>query len=186
MSEAHKRTMLPEEFLAWEARQEQKWEFDGFRPVAMVSSSDAHAAIQGNTITSLNNRLRATPCRVRGPETKVQTGQSYRYPDALVSCTPVAPRSMVAIGPIVIFDVLSDSTAETDRTDKLREYTALPSVQHYVMLEQNRAYVTVITRMVTGWVLEVLDQTGTISLPQIEISIPVSEIYEGLAFPSDT
>jgi len=93
---------------------------------------------------------------------------------------------MVAIGPIVIFDVLSDSTAETDRTDKLREYTALPSVQHYVMLEQNRAYVTVITRMVTGWVLEVLDQTGTISLPQIEISIPVSEIYEGLAFPSDT
>ncbi len=66
MSQMLREAMTPEEFLAWEAKQELKWEFGGFQPVAMVGATLVHVAIQGNIITALNNRLRGEPCRPFG------------------------------------------------------------------------------------------------------------------------
>lgn len=182
MGQVLRKVITPEEFLAWEAGQELKWEFDGFEPVAMVGATLVHAAIQGNIITALNNRLRGKPCRPYGSDVKVQIGPKYRYPDALVSCAPIIPGVTVAADPVVIFEVLSESTAETDRTTKLREYRSLPSVQRYVMLEQNQAAATVITRTETGWSLETLDANGTLAMPEIGVEVPMAELYEGLEF----
>jgi len=100
MSQLRYKPMTSAEFLAWEAKQELKWEFDGFQPVAMTGVTDAHAAIQSNLLTALNVRLRGKRCYSRGPEIKVEIGPKYRYPDAFVSCTRVAPS--VTIGPVHI------------------------------------------------------------------------------------
>ena len=180
MSQLQRRAMTPEEFLAWEAGQELKWEFDGFEPVAMTGGTDAHAAIQVNIIIALGNRLRGRPCYVRGSETKVQTGSGFRYPDAFVSCTPVARGATVAADPVVIFEVMSESTSRTDRTVKLVEYRALPSVQRYIMLEQDQAVATVFTRAETGWTLERLNASGMLSIPEIGVEVAMSELYDGL------
>lgn len=180
MSQLQHRMMTPEEFLAWEAMQELRWEFDGFQPVAMTGSTDAHAAIQGNIITALTTRLRGTPCYARGLDIKVQIGSKYRYPDAFVSCTPVARGSTSAADPVVIFEVLSESTARTDRILKLMEYRLLPSVQRYIMLEQNESVATVVTRGETGWSLEMLDANGTLAMPEIGIEVAMAELYDGL------
>ena len=125
MSQLRRKAMTPEEFLAWEAGQGLKWEIDGFEPVAMTGGTDAHAAIQVNTIVALGSRLRGRPCYVRGAETKVQMGPGYRYPDAFVSCTSVARDATVAADPVVIFEVVSESTGRTDRTVRLAKYRAL-------------------------------------------------------------
>lgn len=183
MSQSHRKSMTRAEFLAWEAEQSFKWEFDGVQPVAMNGVTIAHSVIQGNLITSLNNRLRGKPCRPYGPDLKVETGPGYRYPDAFVTCTPASPNTSVATAPVVIFEVLSDSTARTDRTKKLTEYRALPSVQRYVMLEQDQVLATVITRVETGWNLETLDAAGTLSMPEIGVEIAMTELYEGLELP---
>lgn len=183
MSQLRRRAMTPEEFLAWEATQELKWEFDGFEPVAMTGGTDAHAAIQANIIIAVGSRLRGQPCYVRGSDIKVQTGPGYRYPDAFVSCTPVARGATVAADPVVIFEVMSESTARTDRTIKLVEYRALPSVQRYVLLEQDQAVATVFTRAETGWGLERLDATGTLAMPEIGAEVPMAELYDGLDLP---
>lgn len=180
MSQVLRKVMTPEEFLAWEATQELKWEFDGFQPVAMVGATLVHVAIQGNIITALTVRLRGKPCRPYGSDAKVQIGPKYRYPDALVSCVPIILGATVAADPVVIFEVLSESTAETDRTTKLREYRSLPSVQRYVMLEQNQAAATVVNRTETGWSLETLDATGTLAMPEIGVEVPMAELYDGL------
>jgi len=180
MSQLQRKPMTAAEFLAWEARQELKWEFDGFQPVAMTGGTVAHSAIQGNLITTLNTRLRGKPCRPHGPDLKIEIGSKYRYPDALVSCTPMPPDATFAADPVVIFEILSESTAQTDRTAKLMEYRSLPSVQRYVMLEQNQAVATVITRVETGWNLEVLDAAGTLAMPEIDIEFPISELYDGV------
>ena len=180
MSQMLRETMTPEEFLAWEAKQELKWEFDGFQPVAMVGATLVHAAIQGNIIIALGSRLRGKPCRPYGSDVKVQIGPKYRYPDALVSCVPIIPGVTVAADPVVIFEIMSESTAETDRTTKLREYRSLPSVQRYVMLEQSQAAATVIARTETGWGLETLDAGGTLAMPEIGVEVPMSELYDGL------
>ena len=184
MSQLQRKAMTPEEFLAWEAGQELRWEFDGFEPVAMTGGTDAHAAIQANVIIALGNRLRGKPCYVRGPDIKVWTGPGYRYPDAFVSCTPVARNATVAADPVVIFEVMSESTARTDRTTKLVEYRSLPSVQRYVMLEQDQAVATVFTRAETGWGLERLDSSRTLVMPEIGVEVPMSELYDGLELTS--
>ncbi len=180
MSQLQYKPMTAAEFLAWEAKQELKWEFDGFQPVAMTGGTDAHAAIQGNLLTALNNRLRGKRCYARNSEVKIEIGSKYRYPDAFVSCTRVAPSATVAAEPVVIFEVLSESTARTDRTTKLVEYQSLPSVQRYILLEQDQAIATVVTRVGNSWSIEMLDANGTLSMPEIDIEIAIAELYEGL------
>ncbi len=180
MGQLQRKAMTSEEFLAWEAKQELKWEFDGFEPVAMTGGTDAHAAIQANIIVALGNRLRGTPCYVRGSEIKVRTGPGFRYPDAFVSCTPVARDATVTAEPVVIFEVMSESTSRTDRTTKLLEYRSMPSVQRYVMLEQDQVVATVFTRVETGWGLEKLSGGDVLLMPEIGAEVPVSELYDGL------
>lgn len=180
MSQLQRKTMTPAEFLDWETTQELRWEFDGFQPVAMTGGTVAHSVIQGNIITALNNRLRGKRCRPYGPDLKVEIGPKYRYPDAFVSCTPVGTASTLVTNPVVIFEVLSESTAKTDRMTKLTEYRSLPSVQRYVMLEQDEAAATVITRTEAGWSLEVLDAHGTLAMPEIGVEVAMSELYDGL------
>ena len=185
MSQLQRRAMTPEEFLAWEAGQELKWEFDGFEPVAMTGGTDAHAAIQANIITALGSRLRGKPCYVRGSEIKIRTGPGYRYPDAFVSCTPVPRGATVTAEPVVIFEVTSESTSRTDRTTKLLEYRSLPSVLRYVMLEQDQMIATVFTRVEAGWGLERLGAGDVLLMPESGVEVPVSELYDGLdlSFP---
>ena len=180
MSQLQQKPMTPAEFLAWEAKQERKWEFDGFQPIAMTGCTDAHAAIQGNLLTALNIRLRGQRYYPRGPDMKVEIGSKYRYPDAFVSCTRIASGATIAAKPVVIFEILSESTARADRTVKLMEYQPLPSLRRYVLLEQDQAVTTVITRVETGWALELLNAAGTLSMPEIDVEIAMAELYEGL------
>ena len=180
MSQLRRKAMTPEEFLAWEAGQGLKWEIAGFEPVAMTGGTDAHAAIQVNTIVALGGRLRGRPCYVRGAETKVQIGPGYRYPDAFVSCASVARDATVAADPVVIFEVVFESTGRTDRTVRLAKYRALSSVQRYVMPEQGQVVATAFTRVETGWVLERLDASGVLSMPEIGEEVAIAELYDGL------
>src|SRR4051812_13828085 len=76
------------EFLAWEQRQEVKFEFDGFEPVAMVGVSVAHSTIQINVVTALANLLRGNRCRPHVSDLKIEVAGRIRYPDAFVVCTP--------------------------------------------------------------------------------------------------
>lgn len=174
--------MTPVEFLAWEAKQELRWEFDGTSPVAMNGVSVAHSVVQTNLTTAVATRLRGTQCRAFGPSLKVEVGRKYRYPDLLVSCSREPSGAYIVTEPLVIFEILSQSTARTDKTIKLVEYRSIPSLRRYVMLEQDQPLVTVIGRIETGWSIELLDRSGMLAMPEIGVDVPVAEIYEGMEF----
>ena len=186
MSVALHRQMSLAEFLDWEERQERPWEFDGLAPVAMVGGTAAHAAIQGNLTFSLVGRLRGRPCRFFGSELKVLVAGSVRYPDGLVTCTLPAPGDRVVEQPVVFFEILSPSTAETDRTEKAREYLATPSVQRYVMLEQGRIAATMYVRDGDRWLTVLLFDGDTLDMPEIGVAVPMAELYEDVEFPPAT
>ena len=128
--------MTLESFLAWEERQELRYEFDGFRPVAMTGGTYAHAQIQFRLAHALIARLDGTRCRAVGSELKVQTATGVRYPDAFVVCSPIPLNATIAHDPVVIFEILSPSAANDDLGAKKAEYQALPSVQSYIVLQQ--------------------------------------------------
>ena len=171
------------EFLAWEERQELRYEFDGVEPVAMTGGTAGHATVQRNLAMALGSRLRGKPCQFFGSDLKIQVAENHiRYPDGMVVCSHVDRSAKVVHDPIVIFEVLSPGTAAKDRIVKAREYQATPSVQRYVMLEQVRIGATVHVRAADGWNVLVLKDGDTLALPEIDLAIPLTEFYEGLTF----
>jgi len=170
-----------EQFLAWEDRQELRYEFDGFRPVAMTGGTAVHAAISRNILFSLTGRLRGQLCQPYGSELKVQVAGRIRYPDAFVVCAPVPPRSTVVNEPVVVFEVISDSSVNDDLVVKNAEYRATPSVQRYIILQQTDAGAIVFTRKGDDWISELISGAdAVVHMPEIGISVPLAELYVGI------
>src|SRR5208282_2276184 len=183
MSLASNQPMTLSEFLAWEEGRPLRYEFDGLRPVAMTGGTRAHAGIQSNLAIAIGGRLRGGPCRFYGSDLKIRTGDDHiRYPDGFVACGPRENTSILVSDPVVIFEVLSPSTAAKDRIVKAREYQDTPSVQRYVMLEQDRIGATVYALVSDLWRHEILIADSTLALPEIGVALPLAELYEGLVF----
>jgi Uma2 family endonuclease len=180
MNLAVRKTMTLAEFLEWEARQELRYEFDGENPVAMAGGTAAHAHIQRNLAIAIGGRLRGKPCKYYGSDLKIEVAGSSRYPDGFVVCSPVDNTQTIIPDPVVIFEVLSPSTASADRTVKTREYQATPSVQRYVMLEQDRMAATVYVRADGEWNVHILLDDAVLGMPEIGVEVPLAELYEGL------
>ena len=183
MNLALRKPMTLAEFLAWEEREPQRYEFDGVGPVAMTGGSLAHARIQRNLAFALTGRLRGAPCEFLGSDLKIKTvGDHVRYPDGFVVCSRGDNTSTMVTDPVVIFEVLSPSTAANDRIVKAREYQAMPSVQRCVMLEQERIGATAYARAGQAWTFEILIEGSMLTLPEIGVELPLAELYEGIAF----
>ena len=171
------------EFLEWEERQELRYEFDGVEPSAMTGGTLGHAAIQRNLAIAIGKPLRGKPCQFYGSDLKIRVAESSsRYPDGMVVCSRLDPTAKIVHDPVVIFEVLSPSTAAKDRIVKAREYQATPSVKRYVMLEQERIGATVLVRAQDGWSALILKDDDTLVMPEIGLAIPLAEFYEGLVF----
>jgi Uma2 family endonuclease len=149
----------------------------------MTGGTLAHAAIQMNLAAALVTRLRGKPCQYFGNDLKIQVAGSVRYPDGFVTCTRGAPRDKIARDPVVIFEVLSDSTMGIDTVVKNREYAATASVRRYVLLAQDVIGGTMFEREGEDWVGHVLGPDSVLSMPEIDVEVPIAEFYEGIDLP---
>ena len=164
-----------------------RYEFDGVFPVAMTGGTAGHADVQQNLAIAVGGRLRGKPCRFYGSDLKIQVAEGHvRYPDGMVVCSPVDRTANVVYDPVVVFEVLSPSTAGIDRIAKAREYQTTPSVQRYVMLEQDAAGATVYARSGDAWTHEILVANSILALPEIGVSLPLAELYEGIVFEPES
>ena len=179
MSVALERPMTLDQFLAWEHVQEYRWEFDGFAPVAMTGGTSDHSAIERNLILALGSRLRGKLCQAYTSNLKIRVAGSIRYPDAFVVGSPVPTGILVVTDPVVVFEVLSPGTASTDIGAKNQEHRDTPSIQRYVMLTQDLQQATVFARAGGDWVGRIVSGNAMLDLPEIGISVPLVELYEG-------
>jgi Uma2 family endonuclease len=168
------------DFLAWEDRQPDRWEFDGFRPVAMTGGTVAHVAIGGNIRLELGNRLRGSGCEPFGPNSRIIVAGRVRYPDALVTCSAQDRKATIITDPVIVFEVLSDSTGYTDTFEKLREYSATPSIRRYVVVHQDHVAAILYARDGSRVVVETVGPGGTLDLPDIGIALPLDDLYRGV------
>ncbi len=185
MGVALRQPMTVAEFLAWEERQEPRHEFDGFAPVAMTGGTIAHDQITFDLRVALAGRLAGKPCRPLGPNVKIIVDGRVRYPDTLVVCRPLTPSATVAEDPVVVFEVLSEGSSETDLIEKNREYRATASIRRYVVLQQTHKAAFVFARHADGWLSEILSgDEAVLDLPEIGISVPLREIYANAGLPN--
>jgi Uma2 family endonuclease len=106
--------------------------------------------------------------------------------DAMVTGIADAAGCGHRAGSGVVFEVLSISTARTDRITKKKEYRATPSIRRYVMLEQAAVAAAVFVRTGEDWVGHVVTGAIDLDLPEIGISVPLTELYAGLDLRSST
>lgn len=167
------------EFLDWERHQTVRYEWDGVQPVAMVGGSFAHTEIASRLYDALRPALRGGPCTVVRADLKVLTGGGTRarYPDLAVTCAPLRPGDSAVPEPLLVVEVLSETTAAADRGAKRAEYAGLPSLARYVMLAQDEALALVCDR---AGGFEERAVRDVLELPELGLTVPLAPLYEGL------
>ena len=190
MPQPERKPMTFERFLDWEQHQERRHEFVDGVPVAMAGGTRARDRIQRNLITKCGPRLSGSGCEPLGPDMLVRTGTGNgRYPDMTIDCGPFDAAALTASEPRIVFEILSESTKKTDQLAKLADYDATPTITHYVLVSQIEPLVLVYARGEHGrfnirpGTLRGVDKV--LDLPSVGISLPLSEIYQGLGFEAE-
>ena len=178
----------PEDYLEGELVAEVKHEYLSGVVYAMAGARNVHNEIATNALAALHNRLRGKPCRPYNSDTKVRLrlpgGLRFYYPDAQVTCQPNPPDDTFQDQPLVIVEVISESTRRTDEGEKLDGYRALPSLEIYLLVESERALVIGYRRGAAAFAREVYSGLdATIPLACIGAELPLAEIYERVTFP---
>ena len=185
MNVALRKPWTPERFLAWAETQEERYEFDGFQPVAMTGRTARHNRIMTNIHAALRARLRGMPCSYYGPDLGVQTiSPKIRYPDALITCTKFPDSAKLAPNVVVVFEVVSPTSGGLDRIEKVREYEAVPSILRYVIVESATAGLMVLHRDngEAAWTAHTTTIAEVLAIPEVAIEVPVAEFYEDVEF----
>ena len=168
-----------ERFLLWEDAQEGRHEFDGTQVTAMTGGSRNHQRIVFNLTRLLDDMLDPQRFDVV-QKMRVNTGSQVRYPDLSVVAGRIPGRIKTIRDVLVLFEVLSDETAETDQGQKRADYARLPSLRRYVLLEQDRMGATVLVRMGEEWAEA---QAGAVlDLPELGATLPLASAYRGVQF----
>jgi Uma2 family endonuclease len=185
MNVALQKPWTQERFFAWAPTQDIRYEFDGFRPVAMTRASLAHSRVMRALHRALDGRLRGGSCEPLGPEAGVETvNKAVRYPDALVTCSKAENAAYLVPGVVVVFEIVSPTSGRIDRIVKVREYAAVASIRRYIIVESSGVGLTVLERNQAGdpWLTSVLTIEDSLAMPEIGIEIPVAEIYADINF----
>jgi Uma2 family endonuclease len=175
-----------EDWLAIErAATDQRSEFVAGEVFAMTGATERHNLIVANVVAGLHAQLKGKPCRVYPSDLKVriETHDVATYPDAMVICGERAfydDRRDIVTNPILIVEVLSDSSEAYDRGDKFRHYRALPSLQVYLLLAQDRMQAELFVRQPDGsWNLTAFADAGDrIPLAAIDAELALGEVYD--------
>jgi Uma2 family endonuclease len=182
MAKTLEKPMTVEAYLELEEQSEIRHEFVDGQMLAMAGETGEHEDIVFNIVTALRPIAQAKGCRLRSPSVKLRvSGQRYRYPDVYIVRSPRGNDPRLEENPCCIIEVISPSTVEMDRITKLDEYMSIPSLQHYVLIEQDRRFVIVYRRTPEGWLYTTF-QNGTIDVPCLETTLSLDQIYAGIEF----
>ncbi len=177
--------LSPEEYLAVERRAEYKSEYVDGVTYAMAGGSERHNLIAANIIISIGVQLRNRPCRVYPSDLKVRVPNSTRffYPDVSVVCGETSfadDERDVILNPVLIVEVLSESTAAYDRGKKFLSYQQIDSLQEYLLVSQDEEIVERYVRQSNDtWLYtKAISLEATLILPSIECEVTLRDIYD--------
>lgn len=175
--------LSPEEYLSMERRAEFKSEYVDGVAYAMAGGSERHNLITANIIIALGVQLRDRPCRVYPSDLKVRLPNSKRffYPDVSVVCgeTQFADEERdVILNPVLIVEVLSDSTEAFDRGRKFSSYQQIESLREYLLVSQSEFVAEHYLRQEDGWFYTRAAGTdAALGLPALNCRIALSDLY---------
>jgi Uma2 family endonuclease len=130
-----------DEYLDLEANAAERHEYTNGEISLMAGGLPNHNKIAGNLYANLLFALKRQPYEVYMTDQRlwIPRKRIYTYPDVMVMAQPIAyaeGRRDTLINPILVAEVLSDSTQGYDQGDKFAAYRSIPTVQDYLLISQ--------------------------------------------------
>jgi Uma2 family endonuclease len=173
------------EFLAWEEQQADRYEWIGGHVRMMTGGTIDHGRITRNVALALHRRLQGRDCEVFTSDIKVVSPEDdVMYPDVLVACGELPGKATRLEAPVVVVEVLSESTAARDHGRKRWAYQTIASLSHLVLIDQSKPVVEVSTRADDGSWRSVIQRglEGRAQLTALGIEIGLDEIFARVDF----
>jgi len=184
-----KNEITSEEYLALERESEIKSEYFDGEIFAMAGASREHNKISTNIVRVLGNQLLEKPCSIFASDMKVKMKEikKFTYPDIVVVCGNEEyddEYSDILINPIVIIEILSDSTEAYDRGDKFSHYQYISTFSEYILVSQYFRKVEKFLRQKDDtWIYSKYEKPEDIfNIESIKCDLPVHDVYREVNF----
>ena len=177
--------LTAQDYLAWERQQETRHEYLDGHVFAMTGASRRHNLLCGNLFAAIHRQLRGKSCEIYANDMRVKVSESgmYTYPDLAAACGEPRFEDQAIdtlLNPVLIVEVLSDSTERYDRGAKFTHYRSVPSLREYLLVSQTECRVEQYARQPgSQWLLtEYQDLNACIDLESLGCRLILSEVYE--------
>jgi len=175
-----------EEYLAMEPESDRKHEYFEGEIFAMTGASEKHNLIAANVIRELGTQLKKKPCRVYPGDMrlKIEATGLYTYPDVMIVCGgrrfAEPGRTDTLTNPLVIIELLSDSTENYDRGKKFQHYRTLASLREYLLISQHQEKIEGWFRNEKGdWEFSETDAHHPVIIVKfLECELRLDEVYD--------
>jgi Uma2 family endonuclease len=179
----------PEEYFALEATAEHRSEYIDGEIIAMSPGAERpHNLLVTALVSCLEVHLSTGPCEVypSTQRTAASASGAYLYPDVVVSCDPqFEPDRPNLLTPLLIIEVLSDSTERRDRGKKFELYKRIETLREYVLVSQKEVRVERFVRAGDIWPREVItDINASLVLTSVGMEIPLNDLYRKALLPT--
>lgn len=189
MSSEPKPYLSVQEYLEAERRAERKHEYYGGEVFAIAGASRRHALIVTNLVGELRQLLLRRPCEVYSTDLRLRVTPTglFTYPDVMVVCGEpefAAEDPDTVVNPVLIIEVLSETTKNYDRGEKFRHYRTLASLREYLLVAQDGVQIEQYVRQADGsWRLtETSNPEAILELASLGCQLPVASVYEKVSF----
>ena len=180
-------TPLPmQEYLEGEQRSEIRHEYVAGQVYAMAGAKLRHNAIVRNLAISLGQYNKQAVCEFFIADMKVRTRalDAFYYPDIVLRCgNPLPGDSLYLEDPCLVIEVLSESTANIDRREKLHAYQTLSSLREYILVDSDSRSIEVYRRRSEGWWHELLSEGDRLQFHCVDLDLSLMEVYAGVDLP---
>jgi len=150
----------------------------------MAGGTPEHNTIALNVAAAFHAALTGSSCRAFGSDQRIATPSGlYTYPDVSIVCGSLqltSERLPSVLNPVVLVEILSDSTRDYDRGEKFDLYTSIPTFRDYLLIEPARVYVEHRSREANGAWTSVIKEhlDDSVSLTSVSIVMPLVRVYE--------
>ena len=174
-----------EEYIAILKNSDERYEYLDGELTAMAGGKIAHGSLALNVAAALQRKLPGSGCRAFNSDVaiKVPAAPPFRFPDASAACGELIVEELqgieMIVNPILLVEVLSESTEKYDREGKFLAYQSIPGFQEYLLIEQDRYHVTHYVKQGEGaWLRrDFIGIETEVNLSSVDCTLTRAEIY---------
>jgi len=185
-----KRKFSIEEYLEMENSSIEKHEYYKGEIFAMSGAKMPHNSLSKNLLGTLFTKLKGKKCQPYGSDVRIhiESNTLFAYPDISIICDEVITRNnddFNVLNPVVIIEILSQSTKNYDRGEKFKLYRDIPTLKEYILIDSESIHIeTFRLNEKNHWELEEYNfVTEELYVKAINEKILIADIYEGVKIP---